>query len=163
MAFVSEAFLNKLEPFFTKTAKRWQNKPPPSRLPVLRPSLTLKPDEKFTRQIYLYETTVSGTSSVLIIVLAIAVPFACFWLLYPQLFSNSQFQRFFVHKLSQDGFYWVPIEIVFLFVFNYVLYLPRFYFWNRRAARLQANPAAEEEQMTAVVDPSVWPPPPIKR
>jgi hypothetical protein len=159
MAFVSEALLDKLEPFFTKQAKRWESETPPHWYAVLRPSVTLKPNEKYTRQIYWRETTVPTLSVVLFIAIGMIFPLAYLWYQYPPFFTNPKFHKLLIGFLSHEGYYWMPLALVFLIAFGYGIYLPRFYFWNRRAARLQANPVVEELP-TVTVDAGVWPPPP---
>jgi hypothetical protein len=64
--------------------------------------------------------------------------------------------------LSHEGFYWMPWMVLFLLAFNCLLYLPRFYFWNRRAERLRREPPSSSEATVEAValDTSIWPPPP---
>ena len=161
MAFVSEALLDNLEVFFTKKAKRWQNKPPPRWIAFLQPSLLLRPNEKYTRQLYWHEATIPGVSVVFLESLTMFAVVAYLWHKCPWLFTNPQYHRPFIGWLSHEGFYQTPLAFVFLLTFSYLIHFPRYYFWNRRATRLQANPGGQKEPaMIAVIDPSVWPPPP---
>jgi len=101
------------------------------------------------------------------ILIAWLVPLAYVWHRYPKFFYSAVFHHGKAHALligflSAEGFYQTLLALIFLLAFSLMLWLPRYYFWNRRAARLRREPpspeTATDEAVTA--DISIWPPAP---
>lgn len=155
-----EAVLNKLE---YQCANIWEEKqPPPWLVPLLR-DRHLQPIEKYSWRLYLRQATLPGICTVLLMVLTQMLLFAYLWYHDPLLFLNrTHHHKAFIGFLSHEGTYWLPYMLLGLLVFNYMLYLPRRYFWNRRASRLQSE--LLEHPLPSVVetasDTNIWPPAP---
>ena len=65
--------------------------------------------------------------------------------------------------LSTEGYYFIPWLSLLWVALIFMLHLPRFYFWNRRAERLRREPPLSIIEAEAMaVDASVWPPPPTR-
>lgn len=92
------------------------------------------------------------------------------WHTYPILFHTGRMQAHVWHRLWKaigpglvGRFILIPLAPPFWTVFAFILYLPRAFFWNRRARRLlAAGEIAPSEKLTeiATLDTSIWPPPP---
>jgi hypothetical protein len=99
------------------------------------------------------------------------------WYAYPTLFHFGRWQAHAWHGfwralwpgLVKRGFILIPFVPLIWALFSLFLHLPRMFFWNRRAKRLQSiaeafplpqTSAALEVTDAAQTDASVWPPPP---
>ena len=153
--------LDKLETGFTKALplktpfQHW--------VQTLSPDSSLSPTETYSWSLYFRVSTPPGVGTVLLIAFMLVVVWGTLRYRVPILFTNPYVHKWFIGKLSREGFYWMPAGFLFLLLFNYAIYLPRRYFWNRRAARLRQEPpdlVAAVEPLPP--DPSVWPPPPLR-
>lgn len=153
-----EAILDRLEPRFLGKPKR--------RLPLwFAPDSCLEPVERYSLRLYLRVTLGSGLPVAAFILLAILAPLAYLWHQFPRFMREAIFHHGRAHALLigflvQQQYYMVPLVSVFLLIFNFLLYLPRFYFWNRRATRLARTTSGSQAAQS--VDLSIWPPPPKK-
>ncbi len=99
------------------------------------------------------------------------------WHSYPELFHIGRWQARVWHGLwralwpglVKKGFIMLPFVPLIWALFSLLLYLPRMFFWNRRAKRLQSTAEAFSPPQVAQAihvtdiaqtDTSVWPPPP---
>jgi len=160
MNIFTEAFLDRWEARATKKGKRWEKETPPKWVLVISPDLRLLPTARYTFRLYVRQN--------LQIVLLITVyfilwlfPLAFLWYKYPFILHGPRYHKLLIGILSHSGFYIFPWIILSLLAFNCLLYLPRAYFWNRRAERLRREPPVSEAPGEAtVIDAGVWPPPP---
>ncbi len=163
MKLFTEAFLDRWEAFATKRGKRWEEKPPPKWVVATNPDLRLQPTERYTFGMYMRQIAFPVLPILVFIVLGRLAPLVYLWFKYPAFFQNRGLYRSLIGILSQQGYYLLPWEMLFLLAFNGILYLPRFYFWNRRAERLRREPPLPDTSAEAVaLDTSIWPPPPKK-
>ena len=163
MKLFTEAFLDKWEASATKKGKRWEEKRPPKWVVAASPDLRLQPTEKYSFGIYMRQTAFPVLPIIALIVFGRFAPLVYLWFKYPVLFQNRGLHKLLIGELSHLGYYFLPWILLFLLAFNGMLYLPRFYFWNRRAERLRREPPLPDVPTGAVaVDTGVWPPPPKK-
>ena len=156
----AETLLNKLE---RSATKRGPIKTPFQRWLVrLSPDSTLLPAETYSWPLFFRVASPPGCGVVLFFAFGQAVIWGALWYYRPELFNNPKYHKLLIGLLSREGVYWMPLALVSLLLFNYTLYLPRRYFWNRPAARLRREPP--EPVALAVdnveADPGVWPPAP---
>ncbi len=165
MKLFTEAFLDRWEARATAGQEQWQKKPDSRAkrwIMALHPDLRMQPTERYSLRRYLCKVAVTGLPVVFFISVVWLFPLAYSWWKYPFVFYDPRYHKPFIGLLSHEGFYIYPWMMLFLLAFNAVLYLPRFYFWNRQAERLRREPPplpeAPGEATTA--DAGVWPPPP---
>ncbi len=161
MKLFTEAFLDKWEGLATKRGKRWENKRAPIWMTAFQPDWYLPPPERYTFYLYMRQTAFPVLPLMAFIVFGRFVPLVYLWFKYPIFFQNRGLHKSLIGLLSHQGYYLLPWEMLFFFVFNGMITLPRFYFWNRRAERLRREPPLADAPAEAVaIDTSVWPPPP---
>ncbi len=110
----------------------------------------------------------------LVIIISIGISI---WHSYPALFHIGRWQTYVWHGLwralwpgfVKNGFIVLPFVPLAWALFSLLLWLPRVFFWNRRAKRLHRTGEAlllpqvadaSRAVDTAQTDASVWPPPP---
>ena len=163
MKLFTEAFLDKWEERATQRGKRWEKKHPPKWVLAINPDLRLQPTEGYTFRLYMRQMAYPVLPLIAFILLGRFTPLVYLWFRYPVFFQNRGLHRSLIGELSHLGYYFLPWEMLFFLAFNGLLYLPRFYFWNRRAERLRRAPLLPDAPAGAVaLDTSVWPPPPKK-
>lgn len=161
MKLFTEAFLDKWEARATQRAKRWRKEPAPGWITAWQPDWHLPPTENYTLRLYIRQIAFTGLPSVAFIVLGWLLLFGLLWFWYRPILQDPQYHKMLIGFLSHEGFYWTPCAVLLMLAFNCLLWLPRFYFWNRRAERLRREPPLAEAPAEAVaIDTSVWPPPP---
>ena len=167
MKITVEAILDRLEPHFTKRAKRWRDRPPPGWLRLLLPGLDLKPTERHSLRLYLRQALAPALLLNALFVVMSALPLLYIWRHYPWFFHRAVWHRGLAHRvlvglLAHAGYYQMPLALIFLLALNLVLHFPEHYFWNRRADRLRAE-VPTQGTAAAVAPPadvSIWPPAP---
>ncbi len=159
-----QTMLDRLEPKFTDKPKRWADKPPPRWIACLRHDTYLQPTEHYSWWLFFRLRTWTGVGTVVILTVAQVIIWGCLWHQYPSFFTGRRYHRQMIGLLSHEGVYQTPWAYLFVLAFNYALYLPERYFWNRRAARLLREPAAMPVAPVAdiIADPSIWRPAPIR-
>lgn len=159
----AETLLNKLE--YTAT-KRGPTKTPFQRWVMrISPDSTLLPTETYSWPLFFRVASPPGIGVVLFLAFGQAMMWVVLRYYHPELFNNPKYHKLLIGLLSREGVYWMPLALLFLLLSNYTLYLPRRYFWNRRAARLRREPLelAVLPVESIGVDPGVWPPAPRVR
>lgn len=155
-----ETFLNKWETAAVRGPKR--------PLPLwFSPDGRLDPREPYSVRLYVRVCLVSGLPVVALMILARLALFIYIWFKYPWFVREAipihgRAHADFIALLRHEGYYWAPLALVGFLAFNFLLYLPRYHFWNRRALRLQRE--GPTEQPDGIADeaqgPTVWPPAP---
>ncbi len=166
MKLFTEAFLDKWEALATKGPELWRNKPASNTkrlVMALNPDLHLQATENYRLRLYLRQVAITGLPMVFLIAVFWLLPLAYLWFKYPFVIHNAKYHKLLIGLLAHEGFYMTPWGMLFLVSVNFMLYLPGFYFWNRRAERLRREPPLPDTSAEAVaLDTSVWPPPPKK-
>jgi hypothetical protein len=166
MKISTEALLDKWEASATNGPEQWQKKPESITkrwVMAIHSDLRMQPTERYSLRRYLRQVAVTGLPAVFFISIVWLLPLAYSWWKYPFVFYDPRYHKPFIGLLSHEGFYIYPWMILLLLAVNCLLYLPRPYFWNRRAARLRREPPLPDVPTGAVaVDTGVWPPPPKK-
>jgi len=164
MKLFTEAFLDRWEARATTGPELWQTKPESivKRLAMaIHSDLRMRPTERYSLPQYLRQVAVTGVPVVFFISIVRLFPLAYSWWKYPSVFYDPRYHKIFIGLLSYEGFYIYPWMVLLLLTVNCLLYLPHFYFWNRRAERLRREPPLPDVPAEAVaVDTGVWPPPP---
>ena len=162
-----KAVFDRLEERFTRTPKRWQERPRPQWHTRLWPSRSLKPGQPFPLRLYLRETLVPVALWGAVVSLEWILPVAYIWHRFPRFFRRALLHHGPAHKLlvgllAHLGFYQMPFLLLILAGSSLLLELPRCYFWNRRAARIKLEPMNIQTAAADVleVDLSIWPPSP---
>ena len=165
MRFFSEATLLKMETTWTQHRKELEA-PPTFIKTWLYPTLLLKPNEIYTRKSYL-QTAIVYTLAVTFLICVIFVLFLLVSArIVPRLWSvmldpKNHAQQ--IGILSQEGFYLIPLAPLMWLVASFAFNWPTYFFWNRRAKRLQREGFVSVPIVAAAVlpdDPTIWPPPP---
>ncbi len=153
------ALLDKLEPWFTRPYRR--SMPHSAWNAFFYSDRALPPVEHYSWRLFFRVATPVSIFVVVLIALTQLIVFAVVRYKVPALFAPRN-HKVLIGFLSREGIYWLPWALLGVFVFNYALYLPRRFFWNRRAARLGRE--GREKPVSTVMeeapDPGVWPPPP---
>ena len=167
MKFTVEAILDRLEPHFTKRAKRWRDRPPPRWLRPLLPDLDLKPTDRHSLRLYLRSALAPALLIDALFVFIWSLPLVYIWRHFPgflhrALFHHGRSHALLVGLLAHEGYYQMPLALIFLLAFNLVLHFPEHYFWNRRAERLRAEEliGGTAAAVALPADVSIWPPAP---
>jgi hypothetical protein len=162
----TEATLRKMEAFWTR--HRWETEPPPFLYAWCNPSFLLRPDEEYTRKLYLRTALTQALGTVLwvtILLCAVIALSALFWPGSWQIVHDPKNHAFLIGDLSREGFYYLPWYPLMLFLFSLTMHWPGYFFWNRRARRLRREDHVQAP-ITAVIaeatvdDGSSWPPAP---
>lgn len=159
-----QTILDRLEPRFTDRLSRRKNKPSPRWTVRWQHETYLQPTEHYSWWLFFRLRTWSGVGTVVILTVAQVIIWGCLWHQYPLFFTDKHYHKLMIGLLSHEGIYQMPWAYLFVLAFNYALYLPERYFWNRRAARLLREPIALPAVPLAgtIADPSIWPPAPIR-
>ena len=165
MRLFSETYLLKMEATWTRHRKEIEDAPTFWQT-CQYPTLLLKPDEAYTRKSYLRVVSLSAVAVTLLICAIQCFILAVAALIVPQLWSvildpKNHAQQ--IGILSEEGFYYLPFLPFILLLFSLAINWPTYFFWNRRAKRLQREgPVSVPIVAAALVpdDPNVWPPPP---
>ena len=164
MKLFTEAFLDRWEARATAGPESWQNKPASNTkrlVMAIHSDLRMQPAERYSLQLYLRQVAITGLPVVFLIAVVWLFPIVFLWYKYPFVLHSPRHHKLLIGLLSHTGFYTLPWIILFLLGLNCILYLPRFYFWNRRAQRLRREPPLPVVPIeTLAVDAGVWPPPP---
>lgn len=149
--------LDKLETFFTRRNKCWEQNRVSPFAAWFSPSLLVRQGEDFTVSLYVREAL---TQSFCIATFQFLVTAFTFGMIYRDVHNDpglvAILRPMFLSRLL-DTVLAAAITIAFAFLFRF----PFFYFWNRRAKRLRAQPDEPAPPVVSVVaDPTVWPPPP---
>ena len=161
MKLFTETFLDRWEARATSRGKQWEREVPPRWYVAMSPDILLQPTERYTLRLYVRQ----HWQIVLIVTINLVLwlfPVVFLWYMDPFVVHNPRYHKTLIGLLSTTGFYVFPWIIVSLLTLNCALYLPRFYFWNRRAERLRREPPLPSVKAESpMVDAGVWPPPPI--
>ena len=164
MKLFTEAFLDKWEAHATKGPEQWQKKPASNIkrwVTALNPHLRMQPTQKYNLRLCLCQAAYSELPFVAAVFVLWLFPLAYSWLQHPFVLHNQNHRKPLVSILSHSGFYFYLWLVLGLLTVNCLVWLPRFYFWNRRAERLRREPPLPDIPAEAVaIDTSVWPPPP---
>jgi hypothetical protein len=167
MPLFSETTLQRMETFWTRRRKEWENKPPAFWLVWFNPSLLLKPTQGYSRTLYFRVALMSVVRVSLFAAVANGLGLAIGALIFgPQfwpLIRDPKNHAYFIGVLSHEGFYQLPLFPLIMLVLSLALHWPNYFFWNRRAKRLQRNcPAVLPVPIVeaSVNDSNVWPPAP---
>jgi len=171
MPVFTEPTLKKMETFWVRRRKEWGDRPLSSWQLWWDPSLSLRPNEDYGRKLYLRVALRGTLRTLTFLTVANGIGFALgtlvvcpeFW----PLVHNPKNHAAVIGALSQEGFYLLPLVPLFCLFVNAVGEWPEYFFWNRRAKRLQtAGPAGTSTASVAQAfesSDSVWPPPPRRR
>lgn len=164
MRLFSEATLLKMETSCTRHRKDWEASPS-FILTWLYPTLLLKPDEAYTRKSYLYTSIVHTVALTLVVCAIPCLVVAGYALIAPDFWAQVSDPKNHAQQigfLSQEGFYYLPFVPLIFLLFNLAINWPQYFFWNRRAKRLQQEEPALVPIIAAAVpdDITVWPPAP---
>ena len=160
-----QVILSILEEIFIWRPKAWQSNPLPPWLLWMMPSLALKPEQKYSFRLYIRMVTSSLSVFTATAGLVLCASSAFFWVQYHDLFQNSnpKVHARLIGILSQNHLYQLPLALVAMALVLSLISIPEYYFWNRRAKRIEnkgvASQASASESLGA--DNTVWPPPPI--
>ena len=166
MRLFTEATLLKMETACTRRPKIWENSMPSFWDAWRLPTLFLKPDETYPCKTYLRVVILSVLVLMLLYGLAIAIALVVATFLIPHFWSvalDPKAHKFIIGALARAGFSLLPLVPLFALIVNATVQWPHYYFWNRRAKRLQREEFVEIPVVAAAVapnDPSVWPPAP---
>ena len=164
MKLFTEAFLDKWEAHATKGPEQWQKEPASNikqLVMTIHPDLRMQPADGYSLRRYLRQVAVTGLPVVAIIFAVWLSPLVFLWYKYPFVLHAPRYHKLLIGVLSHSGFYIFPWLMLLLLTVNCLVWLPRFYFWNRRAERLRREPPLPDVPAEAVaIDTSVWPPPP---
>lgn len=150
--------LDRLEP-------RFLGKPKRRLLLWFAPDSRLEPEERYSLRLYLRVALGPALAVDAFIILAMLAPLVYLWHRFPgfmweAILHHGEAHALLIGFLVKQQYYLVPLVLVFLLGFSLLLHLPRFYFWNRRMARLaRTAPCRPPNQH---MDSSIWPPPPKK-
>jgi len=161
MKLFTEAFLDKWEARATERGKRWEKETPERWCLIISPDLRLQPTENYSLRLYIRQPAFHVWPVAALDVFGLLAPLVYFWLLDPAIFQNRHLHKALIGTLSDGGYYFIPWLSLLWVAFIYLLHLPRFYFWNRRAERLRREPPPPIIQAeTTAISAGVWPPPP---
>jgi len=157
----TEAFLDKWEALATKRGGRWEKETTEKWYVAISPDVLLQPTDNYSLRLYMRQPAFHVLPIVAFNVLVMLAPLVYFWFMDPAVLQNRQLHKTLIGMLSDGGYYLIPWASLLGVAFVFMLHLPRFYFWNRRAERLRRGPPSPGVQAEAfAVDASVWPPPP---
>ena len=165
MRLFSEATLLKMETSCTRLRKDIENAPTFWQT-CQYPQLSLKTNQTYGLKNYLWAAVLSTAALTLVVCLIQCFVLAVSLLLVPQLWSmifdpKNHAQQ--IGILSQEGFYYFPVVPLIWLLFSLMLEWPRYFFWNKRAKRLQRAGCVSIPAIAAAVVPednAVWPPAP---
>ena len=164
MRLFSGATLDKLETRFVHIAPRWRKKPPPK---WLMPTARLEPTQPYPLRDYVQSSVLLALAIGVLILVTMLFTWLALWYQHPAFFRaavshHGRAHSILIGLLSHDFSSTLPLDLVFLSVFNLLIYLPTWYFWNRRAERLRLQPAQPrpEQSNPLPLDPTLWPPAP---
>jgi len=167
MAFSYEAILDKLEPRFTKINRQLPEKPYRRWIPLPRPNILRDPLEPYSTKRFVKNAILPVVVLSVIYELSYLLPLAYLWYQFPHAFwhlilSHGAPHAGFIGALSQVGFYQLPYVLLILLAFNFLINYPRYYFWNRRAARLRREGLPPHPPLYLRPEEAVdfWPPAP---
>lgn len=155
--------LSVLEAICIWRPRAWVSKPLPHWLLWIMPSLALRPEQKYSFRLYIRMVTSSLLVFIATAGLVLCASSAFFWVQYHDLFQNSnpKVHARVIGVLSQNHFYQLPLALVVIALVLSLISIPEYYFWNRRAKRIEnkgvASQASAAEALGA--DNTVWPPP----
>ena len=162
-----EAVLDRLEGLFTKPRSRWADKPPPDWVVWMSPDYPLEPSDRYSFRLYVRTATAPLLITFPLIAAAYGAAVATDWPTIRKIYAflkvphpTGQSHHFVMLIYSLTFFLVVGLPI-FLAAMTFAGAYPSYYFWNRRAARLQAEAVTQE---VAPVGDNVsvltWPPAP---
>lgn len=165
MKFSYEAFLNKQEEVWTRKRKRRQNKPIPLWLAPFYPDQHLSPAEVYPIRLYIQAALVLVLFFALIEVVLWAILLLALFgpsLLYHLLTYHDLKHRVFIGILSHEGLYFAPFVLIAAIILSLLIFWPRYYFWNRRAARLRrlGQDGLPPQNPISTPGHGAWPPEP---
>ena len=161
MKLFTEAFLDKWEAHATKRGKRWETETPERWYLVISPDLLLQPTENYSLRLYIRQPAFH-VWPILAINVALLASLVYFWFMDPAIFQSRHLHKALIGMLSDGGYYSIAWLSLLWVALIYLLYLPRFCFWNRRAERLRREPPLlSMEAERVAIDAGTWPPPPI--
>lgn len=163
MRLFREATLDKLEPRFIRIAPRRRKKPPPK---WLMPTARLEPTQPYPFRDYVWSSLLPGLAADVYMVVMLLLMLFLLRYQHPTFFRaavshHGRAHAVFISLLSHYTSL-LPTALVFYPAFNLLLYLPTWYFWNRRAARLrwEALQPLPSPPDPLPLDPTIWPPAP---
>jgi hypothetical protein len=167
MPLFSDAALQKLEPFFTRRRKEWDNDPASFWAVWWNPSLSLKPSEQYHGKLYIRVAMVSMLHGCLYVGVSSCIGLILGGLIVPQfwpMIRDPKYHASLIGFLAREGFYQLLFLPLVSLSFVFASEWPRYFFWNRRAKRLQ-NEGVVSVSLNAMVEPpeddgTCWPPPP---
>ena len=164
MKLFTEAFLDRWETRATKKGKRWETEVPPGWYVAIYPDILLQPTDDYTVRMCMRQAAFPGVPIMALNALGGLFLLIYLWFEYPAVFHNQHLHKMLIGTLSDQGCYSLPWALPLLLTLNFMRYLPRAYFWNRRAERLRREPPllSEASVEVAAIDVGVWPPPPKK-
>ena len=132
----------------------------------LVPTLVLRADETYTRKSYLRAVTIAVLGSTLFSILAVvSISFAFALILHFTWtdVTHPKMRALLIAFLLKQGVFQGLLAPLIIFPFSLALNWPRYFFWNRRAKRLQREGYIEVPLVTAALipdDPTICPPAP---
>ena len=157
-----QALLDKLEPGMTRQNSWGRGQPHRAWVVAAFPDCDLPPAEDYTWPLFWRVATPPGMGVVVLLLVTTVLVAASLWHQFSAFFTDPKYHRAVIRLASRMNLYALPWALLGLLLFNYALYLPRRFFWNRRAARLrrQTGETAVQTLADLAPDPAVWPPPP---
>ena len=168
MPIFTERTLQKMETVWVPRRKEWEDKPPSFWQVWWKPSLLLRPNDDYSRKLYLRVVLVSTLRSLTFLTVANGVGLAVATLIvspeFWPLFRDPKSHAYIIGALSREGFYLLPLVPLFCLLVNTAGEWPVYFFWNRRAKRLQVAGSVGTPTVAIAeageINNTVWPPPP---
>ena len=165
MRLFTEATLLKMETSCTRLRKEIEDTPTFWQTRKY-PQVLLKTNQTCALQNYLWAVLLSTATLTLSVCIVLGIVIAVFAITWPQLWAvmhDPKNHALLIRALSHEGVYNLPLVPIAWLLFSLVLDWPRYYFWNRRAKRLQREGSTLVSIVAAAElpdDTTVWPPPP---
>jgi hypothetical protein len=161
------SIMDRLERICTNRPKRLENKPISKFQKYLNPWLLLQPTEYYEHRLLLRTVLLGVAYVTLIFIIQRIIVFTVIFIQFHGLLIEAWHHtatRHYMIGYVEDRFGYDPFLPLIFFAFMYLISWTRYYFWNRRARRLneeQKDMVVAEPDLPAAADPAIWPPPPV--
>ena len=155
--------------YWTRPKDRWKDKTPPGWVLWLSPDLLLKPSERYSLRLYISIVLRPMLFTLSCIAISYCTGASVFW---KNPTHRNTFQGFFqnphmkghtqvIDMMLGMAVFLVVVPPLLLALIGFVVHFPRYYFWNRRAARIAHEKSGNATTIDTITeDATSWPPPP---